>query len=502
MKSVWIVDDDQSIRWVLEKSLTREMIPFKSFSNPNDVLDAFEKEMPQVVISDIRMPKGNGIHLLQQIKQDHPKLPVIVMTAYSDMDSAVASFQGGAFEYITKPFDIANVMQILHRAIDESKSAEVIKTQFAPSTGSRSSNIAPELIGQAPAMQEVFRAVGRLSNSNATVLITGESGTGKELVAKALHRHGARASAPFVELHLASTPKDLIEAELFGYERGAFINAATMKRGLFEMADGGTLFLDEVGDMPLSLQSSLLQLLEDGKFYRLGGSEQLRSNVRIIASSYQNLEQLVANGSFREDLFHRLNVIRLRLPALRDRAEDIAILAQHFLARSASQLNVKPKIIKPETLDVLSQLPYPGNVRQLQSICHWLTVMISNPEIEVRDLPKDLTYPPLAAQTVLSHSGIVNQSSTLIPNLNRDLQSQQGNNSLKSGNWDSQLKNIAKKMLEDGRENVYQELHHVFEKAVIEAALEITRGRKVVAAERLGIGRNTITRKLQELGID
>jgi len=322
MKAVWIVDDDQSIRWVLEKSLTRQAIPFKSFSNPDDVLDMLEKEKPQLIISDIRMPKGSGITLLQQIKQDYPKIPVIVMTAYSDMDSAVAAFQGGAFEYITKPFDIADLMELIQRAISESMSAEQIKTQFAPQVAAKNSAV-PELIGQAPAMQEVFRAIGRLAQSNATVLITGESGTGKELVARALHRHSTRVSGPFVEMNLAATPKELIEAELFGYERGAFANATARRRGNFELADGGTLFLDEIADMPLESQSSLLRLLEDGKFYRIGGQELLSANVRIVASSNQNLEMLVSKGSFRQDLFHRLNVIRLTLPALRERVEDI-----------------------------------------------------------------------------------------------------------------------------------------------------------------------------------
>jgi two-component system nitrogen regulation response regulator GlnG len=498
MKSVWIVDDDQSIRWVLEKSLTREMIPFKSFSNPNDVLDALEKEKPQVVISDIRMPKGNGISLLQQLKHDYPKLPVIIMTAFSDMDSAVASFQGGAYEYITKPFDIASVMTILQRAISESKNAEEVRTQFAP-TGLQSKDIVPELIGQAPAMQEIFRAVGRLSTSNATILITGESGTGKELLARALHKHGSRANTPFMEVNLASIPKDLIEAELFGYERGAIANANTMKRGQIELADGGTLFLDEVADMPLPIQSSLLQLLEDGKFYRIGGNVQLQANVRIIASSYQNLENLVANGLFREDLFHRLNVIRLRLPSLRDRKEDIPILTQHFLAMSARQLNVKPKVLLPETIEALSKLPFQGNVRQLQSICHWLTVMISAPEIHAIDLPRDLTYPPPLSKPFISRGGDV------VPTF---IESQDSRSSTHfpptsgGGKWEHQLHMIAKKMLEDGRENVFQELLQQFEKSVIEAALETTRGRKVEAAERLGIGRNTITRKLHELGIE
>jgi two-component system nitrogen regulation response regulator GlnG len=499
MKSVWIVDDDQSIRWVLEKSLTREMIPFKSFSNPNDVLDAFENDMPQLVISDIRMPRGNGISLLQQIKQEHPKLPVIIMTAYSDMDSTVAALQGGAFEYVTKPFDLASVMQLVHRAIDESQSADMIQSKFVSTSMSSSVNIAPELIGQAPAMQEIFRAVGRLSNSNATVLITGESGTGKELVAQALHRHGARSNKPFIELNLAATPKEMIEAELFGYERGAFANANSMRRGHFEIAHGGTLFLNEISDMPLSLQSSLLRLLEDGKFYRLGGNEQLVANVRIIASSYQNLEQLVASGGFREDLFHRLNVMRLRLPPLRDRTEDIPLLAQSFLAASARQMTVKPKTFKPETLAALVKMPFPGNVRQLQSICHWVTVMVSSQEIGISDLPKDLSFTPPRGTQITSSGNVVqthgealsSQALEVMPTFTPS-----------SGSWTTQLGQVARKMLEDGQANVFQELLDQFEKSVIEAALEKTRGRKVEAAERLGIGRNTITRKVQDLGID
>jgi two-component system nitrogen regulation response regulator GlnG len=444
------------------------------------------------------MPRGNGIHLLQQIKHDYPKLPVVIMTAFSDMDSAVASFQGGAFEYITKPFDIAAVMTVLHRAISESKATEVIKTQFAPSLASKNNNIVPELIGQAPAMQEVFRAVGRLTASNATILITGESGTGKELLARALHRHGARANSPFIELNLAALPKDLIEAELFGYERGAIANANIMKRGHFELADGGTLFLDEIADMPMHIQSSLLQLLEDGKFYRLGGNVALQANVRIIASSYQNLENLVARGLFREDLFHRLNVIRLRLPALRDRLEDIPVLTQHFLFTSARQLKVKPKILLPQTIEALAKLPFPGNVRQLQSICHWLTVMISAPEITPADLPRDLTY----------SSTMVRASAVAVGEITKDFIPQEdfrdtlfNQSSTSTMSWEQQLGQLAKKMLEDGRENVFQELLNRFEKSVIEAALETTRGRKVEAAERLGIGRNTITRKLNDLGI-
>ena len=495
MRAVWIVDDDQSIRWVLEKSLAREGIPFKSFSNPDDVLDLLEKEKPQIIVSDIRMPKGSGISLLQQIKQDYPKIPVIIMTAFSDMESAVSAFQGGAFEYITKPFDIADVMALIMRAVNESISSETVKTHFAPSMVA-SSALPSELIGQAPSMQEIFRAVGRLSQSNASILITGESGTGKELVARALHRHGERSSGPFIEFNVAKISKDLIEAELFGYERGAFANSPTMKRGRFELADGGTLFLDEVGDLPIELQGNLLKLIEDGKFYRLGGQQEIKCNVRFIASSFKNLEALVASGQFREDLFHRLNVIRLRLPALRDRKEDIPLLAQHFLMMSARELNVKPKILNQLTMDILATMQFPGNVRELQSICHWLTVMVSSQEVMPKDLPKDLNqFQSSVTKVVKIDSEIADKPAPII---NTPIPTVQPS----VAGWENGLKIIAKRMLEANQEGVYQDLLNKFEKSLIETALEVTRGRKVEAAERLGIGRNTITRKLQELHIE
>jgi two-component system nitrogen regulation response regulator GlnG len=495
MRAVWIVDDDQSIRWVLEKSLAREGIPFKSFSNPDDVLDLLEKEKPQVIISDIRMPKGSGITLLQQIKQDFPKIPVIIMTAFSDMESAVSAFQGGAFEYITKPFDIGEVIALITRAVNESISLEVVKTQFAPNMVA-SSSMPTELIGQAPSMQEIFRAVGRLAQSNASILITGESGTGKELVARALHRHGDRSSAPFIEFNLAKISKDSIEAELFGYERGAFANAATMKRGCFEQADGGTLFLDEVGDLPLELQGTLLRLIEDGRFHRIGGQQELKCNVRFIASSFKNLEALVASGQFREDLFHRLNVIRLRLPALRERKEDIPILTQHFLMMSARELNVKPKILNPLTLDILSMMQLPGNVRELQNICHRLTVMVSAQEIMPKDLPKDFHQFTPTNSSVNSLDYVNPENIIPVAAIPKQVIQQSS-----SSSWESGLKTVAKKMLEANNEGIYQELLNKFEKSLIETALEVTRGRKVEAAERLGIGRNTITRKVQELNI-
>jgi len=492
MNTVWIVDDDQSIRWVLEKALAREHLNCRSFNNPNDVLDALEKSKPDVIVSDIRMPRGSGIHLLQQLKVDYPQIPVIVMTAYSDLDSAVAAFQGGAFEYLTKPFDIQEAMDLIHRALSERLGSEKSKqTKLA----AQSSLVhTPEMIGQAPSMQEVFRAIGRLSQSNAIVLITGESGTGKELVAKALHRHSSRAKGQFVSVNLSSIPDDLFESELFGHERGAFPSAQSLRRGRFEQADGGTLFLDEIGDLPLPVQAKLLRVLEDGQFYRLGGQDLIRANVRIIASTHHNLESKVAEGSFRDDLYHRLNVIRLRIPALRERAEDIPLLAKYFLATSAKNLGIEPKTFSEKALDKLMHARFPGNVRQLQSVCHWLTVMASSKTIQLSDLPKDiddLTGIQKEFQAS-SEKSISYPVAVDIPHSEKT----------SSSGWEQILRQQAKKMLDENQENIFKNLQDRFEKALIQAALETTRGRKVEAAERLGIGRNTITRKLQELDIE
>src|SRR5882762_392498 len=374
MKPIWIVDDDQSIRFVLEKALAREDLAVRSFTNPRDVLTALDTEVPQVLVSDIRMPGGSGIELLTKVKEAHPGLPVIIMTAYSDLDSAVSAFQGGAFEYLPKPFDLNKAVELIRRALAESMREEVRDT---------SSTEMPEMLGQAPAMQDVFRAIGRLSQSIVTVLITGESGSGKELVAHALHKHSPRASGPFVAINTAAIPKDLLESELFGHERGAFTGAQTTRRGRFEQADGGTLFLDEIGDMPFDLQTRLLRVLSDGEYYRVGGHAPLRANVLIIAATHQNLEERVRQGLFREDLMHRLNVVRLRLPALRERAEDIAPLARQFLQKSARELAVEPKQLTEQALKLLSTFAFPGNVRQLENICHWLTVMAPGQKVDI-----------------------------------------------------------------------------------------------------------------------
>ena len=482
MKPIWIVDDDQSIRWVLEKALSRENIPHKSFSNPNDVLNALEKESPQVLISDIRMPRGNGLDLLQHVKASHPNLPVIIMTAYSDLDSAVSSFQGGAFEYLTKPFDVEKAVELIHRAVEQG-----IRNESGTKELTAWRQDATEIIGQAPAMQEIFRAIGRLAQSNATVLITGESGTGKELVAHALHKHSPSAKGPFVSLSTSAVPKDLLESELFGHERGAFPGAQTLRRGRFEQADGGTLFLGEVGDLPFDLQTRLLRVLSDGHFYRIGGQDPIKANVRIIASTHQNLEARVAAGLFREDLLHRLNVIRLRMPSLRERTEDIPMLARHFMLSCAKSLGVEPKKLSDEVLKEISAMPFPGNVRQLENLCHWLTVMTSANVIGVSDLPADIVAQASEQPIVLQGESIT---------------SSPGSAKLASSDWESGLGRLAVKMLQDGDKEVFDALTARFEKAVLQAALEVTRGRRVEAAQRLGIGRNTITRKLQELGID
>ena len=393
MKPIWIVDDDQSIRFVLEKALLREGLPTRSFTNPREVLAALntssDEDGPQVLVSDIRMPGGSGLELLEKVKARLPGLPVIIMTAFSDLDSAVSAFQGGAFEYLPKPFDVPKAVELIRRAVEESQREEVAEERLTDT---------PEMLGQAPAMQDVFRAIGRLSQSNVTVMITGESGSGKELVARALHKHSPRGelgnNGPFVAINTAAIPKDLLESELFGHERGAFTGAQTMRRGRFEQADGGTLFLDEIGDMPFDLQTRLLRVLSDGHFYRVGGHSAVKANVRVIAATHQDLEQRVKDGVFREDLFHRLNVIRLRLPALRERREDVPMLTRHFLQQSAKQLGVEPKRISDAALVQLGNFSFPGNVRQLENICHWLTVMAPAQVVEPKDLPPEVQAAP------------------------------------------------------------------------------------------------------------
>jgi two-component system nitrogen regulation response regulator GlnG len=508
MKPIWIVDDDQSIRFVLEKALLRESLPTRSFTSPREVLQALDaatdEDGPQVLVSDIRMPGGSGLELLTRVKERLPGLPVIIMTAFSDLDSAVSAFQGGAFEYLPKPFDLPKAVELIRRAVDESQREEFAGDKV---------DITPEMLGQAPAMQDVFRAIGRLSQSNVTVMITGESGTGKELVARALHKHSQRASGPFVAINTAAIPKDLLESELFGHERGAFTGAQTMRRGRFEQAEGGTLFLDEIGDMPFDLQTRLLRVLSDGNFYRVGGHSAIKANVRVIAATHQDLEQRVKDGAFREDLFHRLNVIRLRLPALRERREDVPMLTRHFLQQSAQQLGVDPKRISDAAQNLLLGFGFPGNVRQLENICHWLTVMAPAQVIEPKDLPPEVLMPVAhspdsgSAQetgSVLTSFGpstaeadakavAYSSTSAAVPPVALNVP---------GADWELGLEAEAMALLVSGCPDVWDVLCRRFEAKLILTALANTRGRRIEAAQKLGIGRNTITRKIQELNLE
>jgi two-component system nitrogen regulation response regulator GlnG len=463
MNPVWIIDDDRSIRWVFEKALTREGIVHRTFGSALEALDRVSQEAPQVVVSDIRMPGLSGLELMQQLRAKLPATPVIIMTAYSDLESAVAAFQGGAFEYLPKPFDVDHAIELVRRAMEEGR-----RHGEAPVEAEE----APEILGQAPAMQEVFRAIGRLAQSHATVLITGESGTGKELVARALHRHSPRAAKSFIAINTAAIPKDLLESELFGHERGAFTGAQAMRRGRFEQAEGGTLFLDEIGDMPSDLQTRLLRVLSDGQFYRVGGHTPLAANVRVIAATHQELESRVKQGLFREDLFHRLNVIRLRLPALRERREDVPALVRHFLAKSARDLGVDGKRLTEGATQFLQARDWPGNVRQLENVCHWLTVMAPGQIVDVKDLPPEVRGETTAAGTA------------------------------DDGDWRRLLEREVASRLARGETDIADPLTRDFETVLILKALQHTGGRRIEAAGLLGIGRNTLTRKVQDLKID
>jgi two-component system nitrogen regulation response regulator GlnG len=541
MKPIWLVDDDPSIRFVLEKALARENLPTRSFTHPREVLDALvdlapgdpARQGPQVLVSDIRMPGGSGLQLLEKVRELQPGLPVIIMTAYSDLDSAVSAFQRGAFEYLPKPFDLPKAVELIRRAVEESQREEVTEERQTET---------PEMLGQAPAMQDVFRAIGRLSQSQVTVLITGESGSGKELVARALHKHSPVADGPFVAINTAAIPKDLLESELFGHERGAFTGAQTQRRGRFEQAEGGTLFLDEIGDMPFDLQTRLLRVLSDGQFYRVGGHAAVKAHVRVIAATHQDLEKRVKEGGFREDLFHRLNVIRLRLPALRERHEDVPVLTRYFLQQSARQLGVEPKRIADSALARLEQFAFPGNVRQLENICHWLTVMAPAQVISLQDLPPEVLEAPVyqpparvghaepaapasavpAAATpkapewvggVHSPAPVGAAVSEAVPTASPVTAAmawtgaEAGSAAAPAGSavvqsWEHALESEAQKLLAGGQPEVWDALTRRFESRLIRTALSATHGRRMEAAQRLGIGRNTITRKIQELGLD
>lgn len=464
MKDIWIADDDRSIRWVLEKALKKAGLPCRTFSEADSLLLALKTEQPSVILSDIRMPGKSGLEMLTEIKRDYPKLPVIIMTAFSDLDSAVSSFQSGAFEYLPKPFDIDKAVELVRRASEENASEEAAPEQQVS-----------EIIGKASAMQDVFRAIGRLSHSKATVLLTGESGAGKEVVARALHKHSPRAKEAFIALNMAAIPRDLMESELFGHEKGAFTGANSVRHGRFEQAEGGTLFLDEIGDMPAELQTRLLRVLSDGYYYRVGGHQALKANVRIIAATHQNLESMVHEGRFREDLYHRLNVIRIRLPPLRERKEDIPLLIAHFLKKSSESLDVEQKIMMAEAMDFLKEFPFPGNVRQLENLCNWLVVMAPSQHIQLSDLPAEILQS--APAKAVSAAPLV------------------------GGTWQDGLRAAVEAKLKEETPDLMKELTDAFETAVIETALEFTHGRRVEAASRLGIGRNTITRKIAELNL-
>jgi len=462
MKPIWIIDDDRSIRWVLEKALEREDLEFKSFASADEATQALALGTPQMVISDIRMPGSSGLDLLQTLRERYPNLPVIIMTAYSDLESAVSAFQGGAFEYLPKPFDVNHAVELIRRALEQNQRKNA-QAEEPPE--------APDMLGQAPSMQEVFRAIGRLSQSHATVLINGESGTGKELVARALHRHSPRADKPFVAINTAAIPKDLLESELFGHERGAFTGATSTRRGRFEQAEGGTLFLDEIGDMPAELQTRLLRVLSDGNYYRVGGHQPIKASVRIIAATHQNLNERVKQGLFREDLFHRLNVIRLRLPPLRERREDIPLLAKYFLQKSARELGVEQKTLSEATVQFLMAQDFPGNVRQLENLCHWLTVMTPSQQVETADLPPEWREAGSAAAPA-------------------------------TGDWRALLAQQVTLALQRGDQHILETLTKQFESTLITQALQHTGGRRIEAASLLGMGRNTLTRKIQDLGLD
>ncbi|AVI66100.1 MULTISPECIES: nitrogen regulation protein NR(I) [unclassified Shewanella] len=466
-EQVWILDDDSSIRWVLEKALQGAKLSTASFAAAESLWQALEISQPHVIVSDIRMPGTDGLSLLERLQVHYPHIPVIIMTAHSDLDSAVSAYQAGAFEYLPKPFDIDEAISLVERALTHA-------TEQSPAPAQEAQVKTPEIIGEAPAMQEVFRAIGRLSRSSISVLINGQSGTGKELVAGALHKHSPRKEKPFIALNMAAIPKDLIESELFGHEKGAFTGAANVRQGRFEQANGGTLFLDEIGDMPLDVQTRLLRVLADGQFYRVGGHNAVQVDVRIIAATHQDLELLVQKGGFREDLFHRLNVIRVHLPPLSQRREDIPQLATHFLASAAKEIGVETKIMTKETAVKLSQLPWPGNVRQLENTCRWLTVMASGQEILPQDLPPELLKDPVS----VTHTAKGSQD------------------------WQSALTEWIDQKLSEGNSDLLTEVQPAFERILLETALRHTQGHKQEAAKRLGWGRNTLTRKLKELSMD
>ncbi len=466
-ETVWVVDDELSIRWVLERALSKAKINVTSFDSASKLLKALELDSPEAIISDIRMPDMDGFELLKRVQRIHPDLPVIIMTAHSDMDSAVSAYEKGAFEYLPKPFDINDVVALAHRACEQYRSSQNKPTAVINTPSARLES--PEIIGKSPAMQDVFRAIARLSKSSISVLVTGESGTGKELVAKALHTHSPRVDAPYIEINTAAIPKDLLESELFGHEKGAFTGAHALRKGRFEQANKGTLFLDEIGDMSAELQTRLLRVLSEGKFYRVGGHLPVEVDVRVIAATHQDLEKRVGEGLFREDLFHRLNVIRIQIPPLRERGEDIVLLFQQFLKNAAKELQVELKTANLEVTDYLQTLPWKGNVRQLDNISRWLMVMATGHEITLDDLPADLKTETAHIET--------------------------------EADWENELKHHIVQCLDRGELRILDQLTPLFETVALKVALDKTAGRKKEAADLLGWGRNTLTRKMKELGL-
>jgi two-component system nitrogen regulation response regulator GlnG len=461
-QNIWIIDDDDSIRWVLDKALSKAGYSTEIFNSADDALEHLENDTPAVILSDIRMPGTSGLDLLSEVLGHYPDIPVIIMTAHTDLDSAVASYDKGAFEYLPKPFDIADALSLVERALDHAQPGE---------TGANVTEEDSLIIGEAPAMQDIFRAIGRLSQSDLTVLISGESGTGKELVARSLHDHSPRRNGPFIAINTGSIPSELLDSELFGHEKGAFTGAQAQHKGRFEQANGGTLFLDEIGDMPAASQTRLLRVLSEGKFFRVGGREELNVDVRIVAATHQDLETLVRDGSFREDLFHRLNVVRLRIPTLRERREDIPKLIRSFLKRTASELNVDERQLNDEAMQYLCNLPWPGNIRQLENTCRWLSVMAPSQTVQLNDLPPDLK--DQESEAAATESG-----------------------------WEAALGQYLGQQFSMQRDNVLAEVEPRFERVLIETALAYTGQRKIEAARLLGWGRNTLTRKLKELEIE
>mgnify|MGYP006423490669 CR=1 FL=1 len=490
--SVWVIDDDRSIRWVLDKALQRAGYCVNCFENADMALAEMQHGLPEALITDLRMPGTDGHALLAHIRAEYPELPVIVITAYSDLDAAVNSYEGGAFEYLPKPFDVGEAVELINRAVSSRQPNHNQLKQ--PETTA-------EILGEAAAMQEVFRAIGRLSRSSVTVLITGESGSGKELVARALHRHSPRANGPFVALNMAAIPHDLMESELFGHEKGAFTGAQQVRRGRFEQANGGTLFLDEIGDMPAELQTRLLRVLADGQFYRVGAHTAMQVDVRIIAATHQNMDKRVAAGLFREDLYHRLNVIRIQLPSLRQRQEDIPLLARHFLACAAQELNVEPKVLHPEVERRLMELDWPGNVRQLENTCRWLTVMASGQEVVLEDLPAELRSGSQGSEKLSSEDEAAAQISVNGEEYAQQDTKSRGTISSSSDDWTTPLALWAEKALVNGHHNILDETLPQLEQTLIHAALAYTHGHRQEAARLLGWGRNTLTRKIKELKI-